>query len=29
VKMHVERTVSWDHRKLGLPSTRPADASTS
>ena len=20
---HVERTVSWDHRKLGLPSTRP------
>jgi PPOX class probable F420-dependent enzyme len=24
VKMHVERTVSWDHRKLGLPSTRPA-----
>ena len=21
---HVERTVSWDHRKLGLPSTRPA-----
>ena len=25
VKLHVERTVSWDHRKLGLPSTRPAD----
>ncbi len=24
VKMHVERTVSWDHRKLGLPATRPA-----
>ncbi len=24
VKLHVERTVSWDHRKLGLPSTRPA-----
>jgi PPOX class probable F420-dependent enzyme len=24
IKMHVERTVSWDHRKLGLPSTRPA-----
>jgi PPOX class probable F420-dependent enzyme len=24
VKMHVERTVSWDHRKLGLPPTRPA-----
>jgi hypothetical protein len=31
VKMHAERTVSWDHRKLGLPSTRPvgADATTS
>ena len=30
VKLHVERTVSWDHRKLGLPSTRPlgADAAT-
>jgi PPOX class probable F420-dependent enzyme len=26
VKLHVERTVSWDHRKLGLPSTRPATA---
>jgi PPOX class probable F420-dependent enzyme len=24
IKMHVERTVSWDHRKLGLPPTRPA-----
>ena len=24
VKLHVDRTVSWDHRKLGLPSTRPA-----
>jgi general stress protein 26 len=24
VKLHAERTVSWDHRKLGLPSTRPA-----
>ena len=24
VKIHTERTVSWDHRKLGLPSTRPA-----
>ncbi|MGP0031661.1 MAG: pyridoxamine 5'-phosphate oxidase family protein [Acidimicrobiales bacterium] len=24
VQMHAERTVSWDHRKLGLPSTRPA-----
>ena len=23
VKLNVERTVSWDHRKLGLPSTRP------
>lgn len=22
-KIAVERTVSWDHRKLGLPSTRP------
>jgi PPOX class probable F420-dependent enzyme len=27
IKMHVERTVSWDHRKLGLPSTRPASTS--
>ena len=24
VKIHTERTVSWDHRKLGLPPTRPA-----
>jgi PPOX class probable F420-dependent enzyme len=24
IKMHAERTVSWDHRKLGLPATRPA-----
>ena len=24
IPLHVERTVSWDHRKLGLPSTRPA-----
>jgi PPOX class probable F420-dependent enzyme len=24
VKMNVERTVSWDHRKLGLSPTRPA-----
>jgi PPOX class probable F420-dependent enzyme len=24
VKLMVERTVSWDHRKLGLPPTRPA-----
>jgi PPOX class probable F420-dependent enzyme len=23
VKLDVERVVSWDHRKLGLPSTRP------
>lgn len=23
-KLHVERTVSWDHRKLGLPSTKPS-----
>ena len=23
IKLHVERTVSWDHRKLGLPPTRP------
>jgi PPOX class probable F420-dependent enzyme len=23
VKMNVERVVTWDHRKLGLPSTRP------
>ena len=27
VKLHVERTVSWDHRKLGLPPTRPATTS--
>jgi PPOX class probable F420-dependent enzyme len=27
IKMHVERTVSWDHRKLGLPTTRPATTS--
>jgi hypothetical protein len=24
VKLHPERTVTWDHRKLGMPSTRPA-----
>ena len=24
VKLNVERTVTWDHRKLGMPSTRPA-----
>ena len=23
IKLHVERVVSWDHRKLGLPPTRP------
>jgi len=23
VKVHVERVVSWDHRKLGLPPSRP------
>lgn len=23
VKLHVDRVVSWDHRKLGLPPTRP------
>jgi len=22
VKIHVDRYVSWDHRKLGLPSTQ-------
>lgn len=25
VKVTPERTVTWDHRKLGLPSTRPAE----
>ena len=25
IKLHAERTVSWDHRKLGLPATRPAE----
>jgi PPOX class probable F420-dependent enzyme len=24
IKLHVEKTVSWDHRKLGLPQTGPA-----
>jgi PPOX class probable F420-dependent enzyme len=24
IKLHVTRTVTWDHRKLGLGSTRPA-----
>jgi PPOX class probable F420-dependent enzyme len=24
VKLHVDRIVTWDHRKLGLPPTRPA-----
>lgn len=23
VKVHVDKTVTWDHRKLGLPSMRP------
>ena len=23
IKLNVDRTVSWDHRKLGLPSSRP------
>jgi PPOX class probable F420-dependent enzyme len=27
IKLHVERTVSWDHRKLGLPATRPTTTS--
>jgi PPOX class probable F420-dependent enzyme len=26
VKLHVERTVSWDHRKLDLPSSPPTGA---
>jgi len=25
IQMLAERTVSWDHRKLGLPPTRPAE----
>ena len=24
IKLNPERTVTWDHRKLGLPSTRPS-----
>jgi PPOX class probable F420-dependent enzyme len=24
IKLNIDRTVSWDHRKLGLPPTRPA-----
>jgi PPOX class probable F420-dependent enzyme len=24
IKLHVDRVVSWDHRKLGLPPTRPS-----
>ncbi|HZR14599.1 MAG TPA: PPOX class F420-dependent oxidoreductase [Acidimicrobiia bacterium] len=27
VKLAVERVVSWDHRKLGMPSTRPKEPS--
>jgi hypothetical protein len=23
IKLQVDRVVSWDHRKLGMPSTRP------
>jgi PPOX class probable F420-dependent enzyme len=23
IRLHVDKVVSWDHRKLGLPSTRP------
>lgn len=26
VKLDVERVVSWDHRKLGMPSTRPTES---
>jgi general stress protein 26 len=26
VKLHVDRVVSWDHRKLGLPPTRAESA---
>jgi PPOX class probable F420-dependent enzyme len=25
VKLHVQRVVSWDHRKLGMPPTRPKE----
>ncbi len=28
VRLNVVRTVSWDHRKLGLPSTQPATQPT-
>jgi len=28
VRLLVDRVVSWDHRKLGLPPTRPQSAST-
>ncbi len=24
IKVHPIKVISWDHRKLGLPSTRPA-----
>ena len=24
VRLHADKVVSWDHRKLGVPSTRPA-----
>ena len=26
VKFHIDKVVSWDHRKLGMPSSRPAGA---
>ena len=26
VKLHIDKVVSWDHRKLGMPSSRPAGA---
>ncbi|MDX6288146.1 MAG: hypothetical protein QOG53_3631 [Frankiales bacterium] len=26
IKVHPERTISWDHRKLGLPPMRPPEA---
>jgi PPOX class probable F420-dependent enzyme len=28
IKLHAERTVSWDHRKLGLPTTRPTTSTS-
>ena len=26
VKLHVDKVVSWDHRKLGMPSTNPQES---